>query len=246
LRAALRGSGVSLSPSFPIPDADNTAVALILMSELGEEVDPRVLQAFARPDGHFASFPHERHSSVGVNLHVLHAVLRSPSFPDRARVIGRLLDYLADHQVAKMYWYDKWHISPYYATAHAIRVLAELPPDERCRMAPMIERAREWLCHTQTSDGYWGFYGEPTAEETAYAVLALTSPSGYADETDDWNRCVAADHYLRSALDAGASGDSAAYPILWIDKCLYAPNLIIRAAITAARHAIRQANARVY
>jgi len=55
---ALRTGGVSLAPSFPIPDADDTAVALVLLHDLGERVDPGVLQAFARTDdGCFAVFP---------------------------------------------------------------------------------------------------------------------------------------------------------------------------------------------
>jgi len=61
LQRALQAGGVSLSPSFPIPDADDTAVALLLLQHLGETVDPGILQAFATRNGDFASFPYERH-----------------------------------------------------------------------------------------------------------------------------------------------------------------------------------------
>src|SRR5689334_5510030 len=47
LRDALRRGGVSLSPTFPIPDADDTAVALLMLYDLGEPVDCSVLQSFA-------------------------------------------------------------------------------------------------------------------------------------------------------------------------------------------------------
>ncbi|MGH2457861.1 MAG: hypothetical protein ACRDIY_03230, partial [Chloroflexota bacterium] len=233
LADALQSGGVSLSPSFPIPDADDTAVALLLLHELGEPVDPGVLQRFALPGGHFASFPRERHPSVGVNLHVLHALLRVPGYPDRDRVIGSLLDFLIGQQIGSLYWLDKWHVSPYYATAHAIRVFAELPAGPASRVAPFVTRAREWLRQTQTREGGWGFYGAPTVEETAYAVLALTAGDATRRDLADRRACAAGVRYLKTALDR-AGGDRS-FPALWIDKCLYTPPLVVRAAIEAAR-----------
>src|SRR5579883_3454738 len=61
LRKTLATGGVSLSPTFPIADADDTAVALVLLHELGEPLDSAILQAFASANGYFVSFPHERH-----------------------------------------------------------------------------------------------------------------------------------------------------------------------------------------
>lgn len=111
LADALRKGGVSLSSTFPIPDADDTAVAILLLHELGELTEPDVLRGFALAgDGTFASFPHERHASVGVNLHVLHTLLRVPGYPEAEHVIDRLLDYLIQEQIGGLYWLDKWHI----------------------------------------------------------------------------------------------------------------------------------------
>lgn len=235
LRESLRNGGISLSPSFPIPDADDTAVALLFLHELGEEVDLSILQPFERPEaGFFASFPYERHSSIGVNIHVLHALLRVPGYPEVARVIDRLLDYIAETQLEGLYWVDKWHISPYYATAHTLAVLRELPERQAARVRPLIERSREWVRQTQNEDGSWGFYGQPTAEETAYGVLALTCGAAWQglDEADRrcCDRAVAS---LRATL-AAAPGNEAALPPLWIDKCLYTPTLVVRAAIESA------------
>ncbi|MBV8087108.1 MAG: hypothetical protein JO247_20050 [Chloroflexi bacterium] len=237
LTAAVSGEGVSLSSStFPIPDADDTAVAVLLLQHLGHSVAPTVLESFATPEGYFASFPHERHSSVGVNLHVLHALLRVIGYPDSERTIGRILDYLGDEQVAGLYWLDKWHISPYYATAHALCVLAELPAEHARRVAPMVERSRSWLRETQNADGSWGYCGQPTPEETAYAVLALAARDpGDLDEADR-RRCALAGRYLRRAmLNTSRWDPDQVYPPLWIDKCLYTPTLVVRAAIEAAR-----------
>jgi halimadienyl-diphosphate synthase len=231
LRAALQDGGVSLSRTFPIPDADDTAVALLLLDHLGEGVDPSVLGAFVASDGSFASFPYERHTSVGVNAHVLHALQRVRGYPDADRTTERLLEYLVDHHTG-LYWVDKWHISPLYATAHvACSVGQARPTSARGRaLAAAVNRSREWLRRTQNGDGSWGFYGQPTLEETAYGLLALAS----RQELDavDAACCAAADAYLETA-----EPDAQAFPPMWIDKCLYTPPRIVRAVIRAAREA---------
>jgi hypothetical protein len=226
LLADLGRDGVSLSPSFPIPDADDTAVALVLLHDLGEQVDPRVLQAFEAADGSFVSFPYERHSSVGVNAHVLHALARVPGYPQAELAIERILTYLAD-QHSGMYWIDKWHISPLYATAHVLRALADLAPEQSGGLAHLVDRSRQWLRQSQNADGSWGFYGQPTSEETAYGLLALLANSEL-DERDR-ARCQAAANFLRAAIRDGVPN-----PPLWIDKCLYIPPLVVNAAIEAA------------
>lgn len=228
LKNALRHGGVSLSPTFPIPDADDTAVALLLLNDLGERVDPKVLKAFEASDGSFVSFPYERHSSVGVNVHVLHAIARVPGYPDAERVIDSIVDYLADQHTG-LYWIDKWHISPLYATAHVLCVLAALPSHWRTRLAAQIERSREWLRQSQNLDGSWGFYGLPTQEETAYGLLGLSSSADYRD----MRHCEAAAKYLQQVTSEHGVA-RASHPPMWIDKCLYIPPLVVDAAIQAA------------
>ena len=93
-----------------------------------------------------------------------------------------------------------------------------------------MERSREWLRQSQNANGSWGFYGQPTAEETAYGLLALCGSSAY-DERDR-ARCAAAATYLRDTANTPM-------PALWIDKCLYTPPLVVRAAIEAALTAWR-------
>ncbi|HEY0583474.1 MAG TPA: hypothetical protein VGE94_14915, partial [Chloroflexota bacterium] len=219
----LQGAGVSLSPTFPIPDADDTAVALLLLRDLGQTVNPRVLKAFEARDGSFVSFPYERHSSVGVNVHVLHALARVPGYPDADRAIDRILDYLAEQHTG-LYWLDKWHISPLYATAHVLCALEDLAPEQRAKTQHLVERSREWLRQSQNADGSWGFYGQATAEETAYGLLALAAIPDPSDR-DLYHMQVAAD-YLKATQT-----DNVAHPPLWIDKCLYLPSLVVNAAI---------------
>jgi halimadienyl-diphosphate synthase len=182
------------------------------------------LQAFEAADGSFVSFPYERHSSVGVNAHVLHALARVPGYPQVDVAVERVLTYLAD-QHSGMYWIDKWHISPLYATAHAVLVLDELNADQARPVAHLVKQSREWLRQSQNTDGSWGFYGQPTAEETAYGLLALAARRTF--EEGDRARCTAAAAYLKNV-------EHEEFPPLWIDKCLYTPPLIVRAAIDAA------------
>jgi halimadienyl-diphosphate synthase len=226
LLADLAQTGVSLSRTFPIPDADDTAVALLLMHDLGEQVDPRVLQPFEAADGSFVSFPYERHSSVGVNAHVLHTLTRVPGYPDAQRAIERILTYLIDQHTG-LYWIDKWHISPLYATAHVLAALENVPPELRGRVAELIDRSREWLRQSQNADGSWGFYGQSTAEETAYGLLALEG-NRELDERDR-ARSAAAARFLKAKRR-----ENGAHPPLWIDKCLYVPPLVVNAAIDGA------------
>jgi len=234
LRRALADGGVSLSATFPIPDADETAVALLLLADLGEVVDPGVLERFATLDGHFAAFPDERHGSVGVNFHVLHVLARLPGYPDADRVILRLLEYLASQQVGGLYWLDKWHISPYYATAHAVRVLGDLSAGYANHTRPLLASAREWLRQTQNPDGSWGFYGQATVEETAYAVLALARSAQDGQAVRDRQRCTDGVRYLDAAMADVSLDPEEVFPPLWIDKALYHPTLVVRAVIAAA------------
>lgn len=225
LRAELDAGGVSLSATFPIPDADDTAVALTMLYAVDGRGSTTSLEAFRTAAGTFAAFPYERNGSVGVNAHVLHALLRVPGYPDEARTIARLIEYLQGAQVHGAYWTDKWHVSPYYATAHVLAVFADCPSERRTPIEDDLERARDWVRQTQNPDGSWGHFDRPTLEETAYGVLALAR--GGARAPGDRRRVSRALAYLREHERDG-------WPPLWIDKCLYAPRLIVRAVIDSA------------
>lgn len=224
LLAALRQGGVSLSPSFPAADADDTAVALTLLHEAGLHVAPSALQQFER-EAYFVSFPYERHASTGVNIHVLQALLRHPEYPRREAAMTNILRFLEETRQHGTYWIDKWHVSPYYATSRAVIALSELTGPYEQLAGPMLDTAVEWLVQTQHEQGAWGFYGLPTCEETAYALLALSRVGRRGRGVDEALR--AGEAYLAAHADE-------ARPALWIDKCLYHPTRIVDAAIDAA------------
>ena len=82
-----------------------------------------------------------------------------------------------------------------------------------------------WTLKTQNADGSWGCY-LPTAEETAYCVQALAI----------WKRHggrVPRDVLRRGAAWLAEHAEPP-YPPLWIGKCLYGPELVIRSAVLSA------------
>jgi hypothetical protein len=84
----------------------------------------------------------------------------------------------------------------------------------------------------QRDDGAWGFYGISTAEETAYALLALLRYHRKYGTVD--KRVLQRGGLFLLQSDLGRSGEL--FPDLWIAKSLFAPQDVIRAAMIAALH----------
>jgi len=90
--------------------------------------------------------------------------------------------WLLEHQEADGSWFGRWGANHVYGTGAAVPALvaAGLSPSD-----PVIRRAVAWLERTQQEDGGWGEdlrsyrdpvwigRGEPTASQTAWALLAL-------------------------------------------------------------------------
>ena len=115
----------------------------------------------------------------------------------------KLLGFLGENQSVNGSWVDKWHVSPYYSTGHALIALQGI--DEN-----MSSLAIEFLIKSQRHDGGWGFH-RSTAEETFYVLQALLGVSGQ-DYSDVIRK---AERYLR---DQGNN-----FEALWVDKGLYCP-----------------------
>jgi len=239
LAAAAEPGGTPAGPGLPA-DADTTSVALYALSLLGRPYPPDSLDAY-RTSTHFCTWQGEQGFSVTVNAHVLdaygcYAARRPDAAPRYAATIERLSELLCDRQEADGSWRDRWHTSPYYATACCALALHEYGAGggrTGDRVTEAVRRAVGWVLGSQREDGSWGRWGG-TAEETAYAlqILLLTrSRHAAGPEADRARAAVARGH----AFLAGA-GDGAADPPLWIDKDLYRPVAVVRAAVLSALH----------
>ncbi|WP_158888231.1 prenyltransferase/squalene oxidase repeat-containing protein [Amycolatopsis anabasis] len=231
VHAAFGETGTAGGPGLP-PDADDTSTALYALALLGSPRSPESLWNY-HAGAHFSCFPDERTPSTSANAHVLQALgaCLTPDLPGSARyldAVGRLTGWLCDRQETDGCWWDKWHASPYYATACCAVALADFGgPAARAA----VRRAVEWVLLSQRTDGSWGRW-DGTYEETAYAVrVLLQTPPCHRREAVTRAAARGAEFLLRSA--------DAEHPPLWHDKDLYTPTRIVRAEGLAALHLAR-------
>lgn len=207
-------AGLGFSSNYSNPDADDSAVAFSVLRWAGYEPDQQVFRKFERM-GHFVCYPWERDGdySLSVNIHVLDALRGiAPNWTDK--IVG----FLRSQRTPEGYWHDKWHISPYYTTCHAVIALTETDPY-------LARDAIQWIIDTQHPNGSWGYCGRTTAEETAYCLQALCAYDQRVQPVD------------KEILMRGGEGLLACQnekPALWIGKCLYAPIRVIESAICSA------------
>ncbi len=208
--------GVGFAADYSVKDSDDTGLVYDTLLRFGFEKDLASLLLYEEKD-HFRCYDLEANPSISANIHVLGAFAQS-GLDETNSSVQKVLCFLQKAKGQNHYWVDKWHSSPYYATAHAIIACAGFAKT-------LVEDSVEWLLETQNIDGSWGTY-LPTAEETAYAIQALWV----------WNEHVA--RVPKDALRDGArwleEHMDQPYPPLWIGKCLYNPNLVIRSAVISA------------
>jgi halimadienyl-diphosphate synthase len=143
-----------------------------------------------------------------------------PAFPRQHVIQQKVIKYLRDARVDGDHWVDKWHGSPFYATAHAVFALIVSAPDA-CQ--PVFA----WLKNSQREDGSWGWFGKGTPEETAYAVQALmAAPAEF--------RATLREPFRRAAAYLNETEAEPVIP-MWLAKTVYAPTEIVRSAVLSAR-----------
>ena len=225
--------GVRGAPGL-MPDADDTAMAVLVAALADRPRDPAPLAVFENQN-RYDCYVGEDTGSVTANAHALQALggcLRHR--PDTEVTYGPRIrgvrDWLLDQQHRDGRWEDKWHASPYYATERCVTGLAGCD-DDRARNA--VRAAAEWAAETQHGDGSWGVWGG-TAEETAYAVnilLCLPAPMRQAHHD---SALADAEAFLREFES------DLPHPALWHDKTLYAPQAMVEAEVLAAREKLRR------
>ncbi|MGW1815371.1 labda-7,13-dienyl diphosphate synthase [Streptomyces sp. NPDC002125] len=220
-------AGVRGAPGL-LPDADDTAMAVLVAALTGTSGAPAPLAAFWA-DTHYRCYIGEDTGSVTANAHALQALtahlrLRPAVSPVHHPRMDLVRDWLVEQQTDGA-WTDKWHASPYYATERCVRaLLSHDGPGTR----QAIQRAVDRVLASQHDDGTWGIWGG-TAEETAYAVQILLADPAAAIRPGWRTALQRAEH----ALDAWDTRHEP--PALWHDKTLYAPTSMIQAEILAAR-----------
>lgn len=220
LAESIGPDGVGMARGGLVPDCDDTAMVAIILARAGQEVDLEILRPF-EGEGWFTCFPYERNTSISVNARVLEA-LKAGAAPGDARQaprLAKLTRYLLAQRLAGRYWQDKWHVSPYYATAQVVLAAAGVADG-------LVAGTRDWLLETQRPDGSWGRYGG-TCEETAYAMQALLTLAPGGDP-------VAGQALARGAVYLSERFADTDYPELWIGKGLYTPYAIVRSAVISA------------
>jgi halimadienyl-diphosphate synthase len=245
LSGSLGPAGTSGGPGLP-PDGDTTSVVLAVLSRLGHEPDLDCLLAYDG-GGHFLTWAGERTASVTTNAHVLDVLgdrlTRRPALAGRyGGARRRVVAWLVGQQRDDGSWTDKWHASPYYATASCTLALSRFGG---ASSRPAVARAVRWLVETQYPDGSWGLW-RPTAEETAYAVHALAGRR-HALRDRGVDRAVSCGRawllwWTGGGLYRTVPDDDE--PALWHDKDLYRPVAIVRAAVLSALLATRRTNIR--
>jgi hypothetical protein len=211
------GRGIGFAESYSPADGDDTSLVYDTLIRFGREIDVEAVLSYERSD-HFCCYQMESNPSVSVNAHVLGA-LRAAGYETEHPYVQKAISFLARNRILKTFWTDKWHASPYYATSHTI-IAAVGYADA------LIQDAINWIIETQGANGAWGYYLHPTAEETAYCLQALLiwRKNGGQVPVD----------VLKKGLAWLEEHAEPPYETLWICKCLYSPELIVRSTILSA------------
>lgn len=207
--------GIGWSAGIPLADLDDTAIAFKLFRKNGVNISPDVFENFIT-DGEIKCFDGESHPSPSHIIHLYDALKECEESAFVKNIKKLCLNHIRKMQNAKRYWCDKWHISPYYTTAHA--VFAFGAENE------ISKKAIDWIVRTQRKDGSWGFFDESTCEETAYCLQALLLCYEKNKKIRKQSLEKAADYLSDNFADYD-------YPEMWIEKCLYAPFNIVKSYI---------------
>jgi hypothetical protein len=210
------GKGVGFAAGYTPKDGDDTSLVYEVLKRYDRDVDLEAVMSYESVY-YFRCFDLESTPSVSANIHILGA-LRHAGLDVMHPSVQKVSLFLKEVLTEETFWLDKWHASPYYATSQGVIAGAGYVDD-------LVETPVRWILNTQNKDGSWGFY-MPTAEETAYCLQAL-----YICEQH--GRTIPQETLKQGTRWLMAHADPP-YPPLWIGKCLYCPELVVRSAILSA------------
>jgi halimadienyl-diphosphate synthase len=218
------GMGIGHAACFTPKDSDDSGLVFDLLCQYNKNVDIEALFRYEEKD-HFRCYDLEADPSISANIHVLGALQQAGYKADHPAVT-KIIIFLRKSRSQNMYWLDKWHASPYYATSHAVIILSDNFDGY------LSKEAVDWILKTQKPDGSWGSYETSTAEETAYCLQAL---------------CVYRRHWgnipamaIKKGADWLEQNSQPPYEPLWIGKALYCPELVVKSTILSALALVKQ------
>jgi halimadienyl-diphosphate synthase len=216
------GSGLGVSQERALCDGEITFAGYELLMRFGLPADLKTVLAY-EDDQCFRRFISEPDTSVGVSLHALGA-LRLAGFDSGHPSVQKVLRYLIEARAPEGFWFDSAHSSPYYATSKAVLQCIGWSGLD-------LEPSIHWLLENRRANGSWGAF-HATSEETAYALQALAV----------WKRNggKVPNETLRKGAEWLAAHRESPHQSLWIGKCLYLPETIVRSAVLAAQLLVEQ------
>lgn len=209
-----RGVGIT---KHAIIDSDDVAVAFNFLDSMGEKPDPRVFDEWEK-DGFYQCFEYERDPSLSSNIHILDAIKNLKGYRKRDDAVDKILSFLESRRMGEGFWQDKWHLSPFYVTSHAVMAVHGL--NEK-----LVEDAVSWILENQKPNGMWGF-NNGTKEETAYALWTLLYYDDYVTPVDE-------QILIEGLAKLVHGGGAAKHEELWIAKGLYCPVNVVDSLILA-------------
>jgi halimadienyl-diphosphate synthase len=112
-------NGVNYASNYEITNLDDTAEAFIVLRWGGYDVSADVF-AYYEEDTHFRCFNHEANPSLRANIRLLSALQWHSDHPQFEVWSNKITTMLQHYNQADYYWFDKWHISPYYLTTYSL------------------------------------------------------------------------------------------------------------------------------
>jgi halimadienyl-diphosphate synthase len=216
------GIGLAASQESALCDGELTFAGYELLMRFGLPADLKAVLSFEGADG-FRRFAAEPGTSVGTNLHALGA-LRMAGFEPSHPSVQKALRYLQQMRSPEGFWFDSAHSSPFYATSKAVLQCAGWSGLD-------LEPSIHWILESRRANGAWGAF-QATVEETAYALQALSV----------WKRNggKVANEILRKGAEWLDAHRESPYASMWIGKCLYLPEVIVRSAVLSAQLLVEQ------
>jgi squalene-hopene/tetraprenyl-beta-curcumene cyclase len=238
-----------------VPDADDTAGALLALHHLGlgrDDVAPAAacglhwLLDLQNRDGGLPTFcrgwgrlPFDR-SCPDITAHGLRAMVAwREELPDSlqqrlADAMPRALRYLARAQREDGTWLPLWFgnqwleagANPVYGTAQVLLALQEPGLAELPEVAPMVARGRRWLIRAQNPDGGWGASADHASSLEETSLAVAALAAGDPQQLPEG----AAEALLQRAADPRPSPIGLYFASLWYSERLY-PLVFLIAAL---------------